>query len=125
NISSDGQSPTIEPSKFFAYDFKGKFARFEFGDVSASIDNDRSIFRLVDHATQSAPGSKKTVNACSTSITVDKTSAVARSRTHRKSPETRGYGLADRGVDQFGKSGWQLVGQSFHDTVRGRCDFLD
>jgi hypothetical protein len=38
--------PTAEPSKFFAYDFKGKFARFEFSDVSATIDNDRSIFRV-------------------------------------------------------------------------------
>src|SRR6185437_4460504 len=51
----DGQSPTIEPSKFFAFDFKEKFARFEFSDVSASIDNDRSIFRAIDHVARYAP----------------------------------------------------------------------
>jgi len=53
-FSADGQNPTVEPSKFFAYDFKGKFARFEFSDVSASIDNDRSIFPAIDHAAHRA-----------------------------------------------------------------------
>jgi hypothetical protein len=62
-FSADGQSPTVEPSKFFAYDFKGKFARVQFCAVSTTIANDRSIFRLVDHAAQSAPGSEKTVSA--------------------------------------------------------------
>jgi hypothetical protein len=51
-FSVDGQSPTIEPSKFLAYDFKGKFAWFEFSDVSASIDNDRSIFRAIEHTSR-------------------------------------------------------------------------
>src|SRR5260221_10687798 len=27
---SDGQSPTVSPSNFFAFDFKGKIARFKF-----------------------------------------------------------------------------------------------
>jgi hypothetical protein len=61
-FSADGQSPTIEPSKFFAYDFKGKFARFEFSDVSASIDNDRSIFHAIDHGVRYAPIQGKTVS---------------------------------------------------------------
>jgi hypothetical protein len=42
--------PSGNPSKFFAYDFKGKFARFRFGEVSATIDNDRSI--LISSTTQ-------------------------------------------------------------------------
>ncbi|WP_146618636.1 hypothetical protein [Rhodoplanes elegans] len=48
-FSADARSPNNEPSKFFAYDFQGKFARFEFSNVSASIDNDRSILRAIDH----------------------------------------------------------------------------
>jgi hypothetical protein len=39
----NAQNPTVEPSKFFAYDFKGKFARFGFCAVSTTIENDRSI----------------------------------------------------------------------------------
>jgi hypothetical protein len=62
----DGQSPTVEPSKFFAYDFKGKFPRFEFSDVSASIDNDRSIFHVIDFVARCAPIQRKTVNLRST-----------------------------------------------------------
>jgi hypothetical protein len=42
--STDGQNPTISPSKFFAFDFKEKFARFEFSTVSTTIANDWSIF---------------------------------------------------------------------------------
>jgi hypothetical protein len=34
---------------------KGKVARFEFGEVSTAIDNDRSLFRLIDHAARFAP----------------------------------------------------------------------
>jgi hypothetical protein len=41
---ADGQNPTISPSKFFAFDFEGKFARFEFSAVSTTIANDWSIF---------------------------------------------------------------------------------
>src|SRR6185437_13164083 len=47
------------------------------------------------------------------------------SRSRRKNPETREYGLTDGGMDRFGKSGRQLVSQSFHDTVCGRYDFRD
>ena len=38
------ETPTAEPSKFSAFDFKGEFARFDFSAVSATIDNDWSIF---------------------------------------------------------------------------------
>ena len=37
-FSSDGQNPTVEPSKFFAFDFKGKFARFR---ILRGFDNYR------------------------------------------------------------------------------------
>jgi hypothetical protein len=43
-FSADGQNPTISPSIFFAFDFKGRFARFEFSAVSTTIANDWSIF---------------------------------------------------------------------------------
>jgi hypothetical protein len=65
-ILSDGQSPTIEPSKFFAFDFKGKFAQFGFSAVSSSIDNDRSIFRAINHSGHYAPMREKTVTVHST-----------------------------------------------------------
>src|SRR5258708_6947980 len=39
----DGRSPTIEPSNFFAFDFKRKFARFKFCAASTTIAIDRSI----------------------------------------------------------------------------------
>jgi hypothetical protein len=43
-FSDDARNPNNEPSKFSAYDFKGKLAQFELSDASASIDSDRSIF---------------------------------------------------------------------------------
>jgi hypothetical protein len=54
-FSAHVQNPTDEPSNFFAFDFKGKIARFRFCAASTTIANDRSIFRLVDHAVHSAP----------------------------------------------------------------------
>jgi hypothetical protein len=65
-FSADGLNPTIEPSKFFSFDFKGKFARFKAGDIPATIDNDRSIFLL--HRSRSAfhAYTRKTVSAYST-----------------------------------------------------------
>jgi hypothetical protein len=48
-FSDHARNPNNEPSKFFAHDFKGKFARFGFSDLSASIENDWSIFRAIDN----------------------------------------------------------------------------
>jgi hypothetical protein len=45
---------TTRPN-FFAYDSKGKFARFEFGEISATIDNDQSILHFIDHAARFEP----------------------------------------------------------------------
>src|SRR5215472_12698850 len=42
-FSDAARNPNNEPSKFFAYDFKGKFARFGFCAVLRTIDNDWSI----------------------------------------------------------------------------------
>lgn len=45
-----------DPSNFFDFDFKGKFARFKFSEASAIIANNRSIFRVVNRGAHSAPG---------------------------------------------------------------------
>ena len=55
------RTPTRQ--KFFAYDFKGKFARFEFSYVSASIDNDRSIFSRAVQIERGRQAQKKTVTS--------------------------------------------------------------
>jgi hypothetical protein len=39
-VSDNARNPNNKPSKFLAHDFKGKFARFGFSAVSATIDND-------------------------------------------------------------------------------------
>src|SRR4029450_4711059 len=44
--------PNSAPSKISAANFRGGIARFEFNDVSATIDNDRWIFCLIDYAAQ-------------------------------------------------------------------------
>jgi hypothetical protein len=65
-LSADVQNPTGKPSNFFAYDFKGRIARFEFDEVWTTIDIDWSIFPLTD-ANRSAPaGLQKTVMRLST-----------------------------------------------------------
>ncbi len=43
---SDGLNPTVSPSKFFAFDFKGKFPRFGIRSVSTAIDINRSNFDI-------------------------------------------------------------------------------
>jgi hypothetical protein len=45
------RNPTCGLSKLSDADFRGEFVRFEFNDVSATIDNNRPIFRLIDHVT--------------------------------------------------------------------------
>jgi hypothetical protein len=47
--------PNCEPTKISRADFQQKIARFQFSEVSATIDNDRSIFRFVDHAAHCTP----------------------------------------------------------------------
>jgi hypothetical protein len=49
--------------KFFAYDFKGKFARFGFCAVSRTIENDWSISSKPQANTISRRPQKKTVTA--------------------------------------------------------------
>jgi len=43
---SDGLNPTVSPSKFFTFDFKGKFPRFGIRSVSTAIDINRSNFDI-------------------------------------------------------------------------------
>jgi len=40
------RDPTCAPTKLFGADFQQKIARFRFNEVSATIDNDWSIFSL-------------------------------------------------------------------------------
>jgi len=49
------RDPNCEPTKIFGADFQQEIARFQFSEVSATIDNDRSIFRFVDHAAHCTP----------------------------------------------------------------------
>jgi hypothetical protein len=49
------RDPNCEPTKISGADFQQEIARFRFKEVSATIDNDRSIFRFVDHATHCTP----------------------------------------------------------------------
>jgi hypothetical protein len=56
NFFSDGQSPTVAPSKFFTLDVKGKFARLGFCAVSTTYR-----YRSVDFFLATAGGSKPAI----------------------------------------------------------------
>jgi hypothetical protein len=60
-LLADGLNPTIAPSKFFAFEFKGKFARFQFCASSITIAIDRSIFLLTTADGSKPANFKKTV----------------------------------------------------------------
>jgi hypothetical protein len=47
--------PNCKPTKISGADFQQEIARFRFNEVSATIDNDWSILRFVDHATHCTP----------------------------------------------------------------------
>jgi hypothetical protein len=65
-FSDDARNPNNDPSKIFAHDVEGKFARFEFSEVSATIDNDRSTFPLTAANRSISAGFKSTVTRLST-----------------------------------------------------------
>jgi hypothetical protein len=57
------RDPNCAPTKISGPDFQQEFARFRFNEVSATIDNDRSILRLVGHSARHAANARNTVVA--------------------------------------------------------------
>jgi hypothetical protein len=61
NFYATIENPTAAPSEFFAFDFKGKFVRFQFYASSITIAIDRSIFPLTTTGGSKPANPKKTV----------------------------------------------------------------